>query len=135
MPIINNDIDNSLLYTDPLTLKSYPAWLVQAVDTLLYKIRHKDIWEICDFAISFWAKKNPREYRLFLDANKRFKLSRKNKFASTESMDMRQLAHIPSDVSYILDKIAGHKIEEYGKLKFWRAFAKRYPGFSTAEKV
>lgn len=116
-------------------MKSYPAHLVEAVDQLLYKIRHKNVWEICDFAIKVWERKNPVEARRFLKAQKEYKESRKNKFASTDSKWLRHNVNIPSDISYILEKFAKHKIDDYGRQKFWRDFARRYPGFSSAEKI
>lgn len=134
---INNDIDTEILYTDPLTQKTRPAWLVEAVDRLLYKVRHKDIWEIVEFAVNFWARKNPVEHRKFLEANKRYRDSRKKDTGATDSNSLRATVNIPRDISYILEKIAAHKIKEYkgGSLKFWRDFARRYPGFAAAEKI
>lgn len=134
---LNTDIDTEIIYTDPLTMKSYPSWQVEAVDQLLYKIRHKDIWEICDFAIKVWARKNPTEHVKFLEANKRHRDSRKHETGRTDSMFMRGVVNIPSDISYLLNKMAKHKIQDYkgGELQFWRDFARRYPGFAGAEKI
>lgn len=132
---MNNDIDKSILYTDPLTMKSYPAWMVTAVDALLYKIRHKNIWEICDFAISVWEKKNPTEAKKFLKAQEAYRNSRDKGTGATKSNWLRGTVNIPSDIAYLLEKFAKHKIEEYGRLEFWREFAKRYPGFASAKKI
>lgn len=134
---INNDIDFEITYTDPLTLKTYDPHLVEAVDQLLLKIRHKDIWEIVEWAIKIWAYKNPTEHKLFLDAQKNYKMSRKRETGATDSKFMRNLVHIPSDISYLLNKLAKHRIEDYpgGEMAFWRSLAKRYPGFSGVEKV
>jgi len=132
---MNNDIDKSILYTDPLTMKSYPAWLVDAVDQLLYKIRHKDIWEIVEFAIKVWEKKNPTEAKKFYKAQEEFRNSRLKDTGASKSNWIRGTVNIPSDISYLLFKFADHKIEDYGKLKFWRDFASRYPGFSAANKI
>jgi hypothetical protein len=132
---LNNDIDAEMTYMDPLTMKEYPMWLVEAVDQLLLKIRHKDVWEICDFAISVWAKKHPIEHKKFLAANKNYRESRKKKTGATDSNFMRNLVHVPPDISYILNLVAQHKIEDYGTKKFWREFARRYQGFSNVEKV
>lgn len=136
----NNDIDTEFLYTDSLTQKSYPAFMVQAVDELLYKIRHKNIWEICDWAIEFWMKKNPSEAKKYLEAVKEHQKSRKTEFASTGGdgtgrMNVREIVHIPPDISYLLEKIARHKIEDFGRLKFYKEFARRYPGFAGGEKL
>lgn len=133
--MINNDIDTSILYTDPLTMKTYPAWLVEAVDNLLYKIRHKNIWEICDFAIRVWERKNPTEAKKFYEAQEAFRNSRRSDTGSSKSKWIRGTVNIPSDISYLLTKFADHKIEEYGRLKFWRDFAERYPGFAAANKI
>jgi len=137
MKDLNNDIDFSLTYTDPLTLKTYDAHLVEAVDQLLLKIRHKDIWEIVDFAIKVWAYKNPIEHKKFIKSQKTYRESRKHETGATDSKSLRNLVHIPSDISYLLNKLAKHRIEDYsgGELEFWRAFAKRYPGFSGVQKV
>lgn len=120
---------------DPLSNKTRPTWLVQAVDQLLFKVRNNDIWDTVDLAISVWSRKHPVEYRKFLDANKEYKKSRKNKFASTEDKSFRHLLNLPGEVSYVLEKLAQHRIKEYGRQKFWREFARRYPGFATAEKI
>lgn len=124
---------SDLLYIDPLTQKEYPQWMVSAVDQLLYKIANKDIWEIVEWALQFWAKKNPDDYKLYLDAVEKYRKSRKNKFASTKEKQLRELVYFPNDVSYILEKIASHRIEEYGREKFTKEFARRYPGFRAAE--
>jgi hypothetical protein len=129
-----NDIDNEILYTDPLTMKSRPAWLVEAVDQLLMKIRHKNVWEISEWAIRFWAKKNPVEYHKFINAQNEWKKGQKNEFASTKNHSLRQIVNIPSDISYILEKFASHKIDDYGRKKFWTEFAKKYKGFASGEK-
>lgn len=130
-------VDNEILYTDPLTLKSYPAFFVQAVDELLMKVRHKNVWEICDWAIEFWMRKNPTEASRYMEAMKEFRSSRKNQYASTgggDNIEQRVMVRIPSDISYLLEKIAKHKIDEYGRTKFWKEFARRYPGFAGGEK-
>lgn len=131
----NNDIDKEFIYTDPLTQKSYPSYMVQAVDDLLYKVRHKTLWDIVEWCIEFWMKKHPVEHKKYLKAVKEHQQSRKNKFASTKDKQFRELVHIPSDISYLLEKIARHKIEDYGRLKFYKEFAKRYPGFRGGEKI
>lgn len=128
---------NEIMAFDPLTQQTYPAWMGEAVDQLLLKIRHKDVWEIVEFAIAFWMKKNPVEYKKYLDSVQKHRDSRRDKFASFKDKNIRtrELVHIPSDISYILEKIAYHKIEEYGRLKFYKEFAKRYPGFRGGEKL
>lgn len=126
---LNQDVDSGFYYTDPLTQKSYPAWMVTAVDELIYKIRHKDIWEITDFCIAIWAKKYPKEHKAYLNTMKRFRANRKNEYGSTESHTWRNLVEVPQEITYLLNKIASHKIEDYGTQKYWRDFAKRYPGF------
>lgn len=126
---------DNLLYTDPLTQRTVPAWMSTAVDELLYKVRHKNIWEIVDFCIEMWAKKYPVEHKKFLKEMASFKKNRANKFASSETKSMRQLVELPRDVNYLLDKIASHKIADYGEKKFWREFARRYPAFSPAQSI
>lgn len=128
-------IDEELTYTDPITMKSWDAALVGMVDELLYKVRKKSIWEITDFCIRIWAKKYPKQHKQYLKAVKDIRTSRKNKTGSTEEKQLRYLVEPPSDVSYLLEKLAKHKLEEYGRTKYWREFARRYPGFSVAEKV
>lgn len=121
------------IYVDPLSQKEYPQWMVSAVDQLLKKVAEKDIWEIVDFSLSFWAKKNPIEYRNYLASLEKYRKSRKNKYASTTEKQMRELVYIPNDVSYLLEKIAAHRIDDYGRLKFMKEFARRYPGFRAGE--
>jgi hypothetical protein len=131
---INQDIDAGFTYTDPLTQKSYPAWMVSAVDELLYKVRHQNIWKIVDFCLEIWAKKYPKEYKEYMKEVARYRANRKNKFASTDSKWWRDLVHVPRELTYLLNSIASHKIEEYGPQKFWRDFSKRYPGFRGGDK-
>ena len=124
-----------ILYTDPLTLKTYPAWMSIAVDELLLKVRHKDIWEIVDFAIAIWAKKYPVKHKQYLRDMAAYRKNRANKHASNKTKSMRQLVELPREINYLLNKIASHRIEDYGEKKFWREFAKRYPAFSPAKKI
>lgn len=121
------------IYVDPLSRKEYPQWMVSAVDQLLKKVAMKDIWEIVEFALSFWAKKNPIEYKQYLASLEKYRKTRKNKFASTKEKQLREVVHIPNDVSYLLDKIAAHRIDEYGRQKFMKEFARRYPVFRAGE--
>ena len=126
---------DNLLYHDPINGKVYPAWLSTAVDELLIKIRHRSVWEIVDFCIAIWAKKYPREHKQYLKEMAEYKKNRLNKYASTKSKVQRELISIPREINYLLDKIAADKIALYGPKKFWREFARRYKGFSPAEKV
>lgn len=115
-------------------MKSYPSWMVAAVDELIYKIRHKNVWEITDFAIAVWAKKYPKEHKEYLKFMARYRSNRKNQHGSTEDKAWRSLVEVPREITYLLNKIASHKIEEYGEQKYWREFAKRYPGFRGGDK-
>lgn len=124
-----------LIYHDPVTDKVYPAWLSEAVDELLYKVRKKGIWEIVDFCIEIWATKYPTEHKKYLTEMKKYKSNRLNKFASTKSKVYRELISLPREMNFLLDKIAADKIADYGPQKFWREMARRYPGFSPAEKI
>lgn len=112
-----------------------PAWLSEAVDELLFKVRKKDIWEIVEFCIQIWATKYPTEHKKFLKEMKSYKSGRLNKFSATKSLHMRELVSLPRELNFLLDKIAADKIADYGPKKFWRELATRYPGFSPAEKV
>lgn len=131
---LNQDVDAKFYYTDPLSQKSYPAWMVQAVDELIYKVRHKSVWEITDFCLEIWAKKYPTEHKEYLKFMARYRANRKNKHGSTDNKTWRSLVEVPQELTYLLNKIASHKIEEYGTQKYWREFAKRYPGFRGGEK-
>ena len=108
--------------------------MVEAVDQLIGKIRHKSVWDIVDFCIEIWAKKFPTEHKKFLEEMKRFRANRKNQYGATESRSLRNLLSVPPEVTYLLYKIASHKIEDYGTTKFWRDFAKRYPAFRGGDK-
>ena len=119
----------SLIYTDILTGKSYPAWLVTAVDELILKVRKKDIWQIVEFCLEIWAKKNPKEYKKFMQMQTEYRKQRKNKYASTDSKWLRELVNVPREFKYLITKIAQHRIDEYGEHKFWRDFSRKYPGF------
>jgi hypothetical protein len=127
-------VGTSITYKDPLSGKEYPSWMVEAVDQLLFKIRHKSIWEIVDFCIEVWAKKNPKDYQDYFKYMKRYRASRKNKYGSTKDKSIRSLVQVPRELTGILNKIAIHRIEEYGEDKFWKDFAKKYPGFRGGEK-
>lgn len=127
-------VGTSITYKDPLSGKEYPSWMVEAVDEFLYKIRHKSIWEIVDFCIEVWAKRNPKEYREYFETMKRYRSDRKNKFGSTESKSLRSLLEVPREITGLLRKVASHRIDEYGETKFWKDFAKKYPGFRGGDK-
>lgn len=131
---LNSDIDADFLYTDPLTQKTYPTWMVAAIDELLYKIRHKPIWEIVDFCLGIWAKKYPKDYKVFLKDMEEFRKNRRTETASNQSGSMRNLVEVPRELTFLLNKIASHKIQDYGEHKFWRDFAKRYPAFRGGTK-
>lgn len=109
--------------------------MVEAVDELILKVRHKDIWEIVDFCIEIWAKKYPEEHKKYLKEMATYKKSRANKFSSSKTNSMRELISIPREINFLLDKIASHRIADYGPKKFWQEFARRYKGFSPAEKI
>lgn len=120
---------------DPLSGREYPAWLLTAVDELVYKIRHKTVWEVVDFCVLVWKTKSPGEYEQHLKEMKEYKRNRLNKHASSKSKVYREVVMLPPEVNYLLDKFAADKIADYGPKKFWRAFAKRYPHLSPAEKI
>jgi hypothetical protein len=126
---------SDILYHDPISGRDVPTWMSVAVDELLYKVRHKDIWQIVDFCIEIWAKKYPQEHKKFLDEMKRYKANRLNKFSSTKNNSQRELVNLPREIDYLLDKLAADKIVEYEPKKFYRELARRYPGFSPASSI
>jgi hypothetical protein len=126
---------NDILYQDPITDKVYPAWLSTAVDELIYKVRHKSIWQVVDFCLKIWETKYPEEHKRYIQEMARYKNNRLNKFASTESKSLREIISLPREVNYLLDKLASDKIADYGPKKFWLEFARRYPKLSPAEKI
>jgi hypothetical protein len=127
-------VGSSIQYLDPLSGKAYPSWMVAAVDQLLAKIKHMDIWQTVDFILEIWAKRYPEDHRLFLEDMKRYRANRANKHASTQSRSLRELVIIPPLVNYLLNKLAWDKIESYGEDKFKRDFSKRYSGFRPGER-
>lgn len=124
-----------IIYNDPVSGRQIPSWLSEAVDQLLFKVRKKGIWEIVDFCIQIWATKYPSEHKKFFKEMKAYKSNRLNKFASSKTNSTRELVSIPRELNFLLDKIAADKIADYGPKKFWRAFAKRYSGFSPATSI
>lgn len=126
---------NELDYLDLLSGKTYPAWMVAAVDDLLMKVRKQNIWKIVDFCIAVWSKKYPKEHKRYLKEMANYRKNRLKETAATKSNVMRELVIAPREVVYLLEKIAYDKIEDYGRLKFWREFARRHPGFSPAKKL
>lgn len=119
---------------DPISQKPRPAWAVAAVDELLSKIRHKNIWEVVDFCIEIWAKRFPEDHKTFFKELKEYRKQRDNEFAATKSKAWREMVVIPPLVWYLLQKIAYEKIRDYGEDKFKRDFSKRYAGFRPGEK-
>lgn len=135
MPVyLGNSIKSEPLHLDPLTGRVAPAWMVAAVDELLVKVRHMDVWKIVDFCIEIWAKKYPTDHKKYLDEMKKYRANRKNKYSSTKTMWLRELVIAPQELTYLLNKVASHRIEEYGTAKFWRDFSRKYPGFRPGEK-
>lgn len=126
---------NDLIYHDPISGRDVPTWLSTAVDELLAKIRHKDVWEIFEFCVEIWAKKYPEEHKKFFSEMKSYKSNRLNKFAATKTKSMRELTALPRELNYLLDKIAADKIADYGPKKFYREIARRYPGFSPVDTI
>lgn len=124
-----------VIYNDPISGRQVPAWMSTAVDELLFKIRHKDVWEILEFCIEIWAKKYPEEHKKFFGEMRKHKSNRLNKYASSKTNSVRELVYLPRELNYLLDKIAADKIIDYGPKKFWREVARRYPGFSPAENI
>jgi hypothetical protein len=119
----------------PIGNKLYPSWVVEGVDTLLSKIDSQPIWVTVDFIIQLWARKNPAEAKAFFSAQEAFKQSRKRKTGASKDESFRNLVHIPPEVKLLLDKLLVYQIQEMGELTFYRQFAKRYPGFSSVEKI
>lgn len=128
-------MSNFLDLAVPVGDKVYPAWLVEGVDNLLKKIDSQSIWTTTDFIIEIWAKRFPEEAKAFYKAQEAYRTSRLKSSGATKSNSMRSLAHIPPLVSFLLEKLLIYQIEEMGRQKFYREFVKKYPGFSSAEKV
>jgi len=125
---------NDLYTYDALADKQRPSWMVEAVDQLLHKVRKQNLWKIVDFCISVWAKRYPSEHKEYLKTLSRYRANRKNEYGSTKNKTWRELSVIPPLIDYLLNKIADDKIEVYGKKKFYREFARRYPGFRGGTK-
>lgn len=114
--------------------KMRPASAVKAVDHLLKMTKEKSMWEVIDFIISIWAKKEDlvKEY----DKEKALiKATRANEFASNKEMNLRYMAEIPVEIMDVLDMFYKDKIDEMGKKKFWTDFCKKYPYFQIADKL
>jgi hypothetical protein len=125
---------NDLYTYDTLADKQRPAWMVEAVDRLLAKVKKQNLWKIVDFCIDIWAKRYPKEHKEYLKALSRYRANRKNEYGATKNKAWRELGVIPPLIYYLLNKIAFDKIEVYGKTRFYREFAKRYPGFRGGTK-
>lgn len=128
-------MDNFLDLSVPIGDKLYPAWLVEGVDGLLEKIDHQSIWTTCDFIIEIWAKRNPDAARQFYTDQEVHRASRLKATGANKSNSMRSLAHIPPLIKYLLDKLLTYQINAMGEQEFYRQFVKRYPGFSSVERV
>lgn len=109
--------------------------MVEAVDKLIFKVKNQDIWKIVDFCLKVWATRNPVEHKEYLKELARYRKTRANKYAATKDHVWRELVIIPPLLNYLLEKIAFDRIENYGRKKFYREFARRYPGFRPGERL
>lgn len=124
-------LDLSVIKND----KEYPMWVVEGVNKLMDKVDSQDIWETVDFIIKVWQKKDPEAAKQFGIDQAVYRDSRKNDFAATDDKSKRSLVQIPPLVNHLFNKIIPHKIEEYGKQRFYQDLARRYPVFSSARKI
>lgn len=126
---------SDLLVADSFSNKLRPAWVVEAADNLIWKVRNKDIWESIDFLLEVWKRKNPQEAARFGDAVRDTTSSRRNEHASSETKSLRYLLELPQEIHAALDFFFAEKINEMGKNNFFREFARRYPFFKVAERI
>jgi hypothetical protein len=109
-----------------------PSWAVQAVDTLLEKVRTKPMWEVIDFIVSVFVKNHPEYLNKFNESQKLRRKTLKNPHASNKEKDMRHLVAIPQNLSDLIEYFYRDDIQ-YNSKRFWREFARRYPAFSVPE--
>lgn len=110
-----------------------PAWAVEAVDSLIKKMKTKGLWESLDFMVSLWMKKNPQIAKQFEREQKTVQKTRR-KHAAFQNKSNRLLVSIPQEIHIFLNALFSKEIEEMGTKKFYRLVAKKYPMFKIPEE-
>ena len=135
---VYNGLMNDLLITDQshpdIPPQMRPEWAVKAVDHLMKMVKEKPMWEVIDFIVSVWAKKEDRVAD-FEKQKDEMKQTRANAFASNADMNLRYLAEIPMEISDLIENFYSEDISAMGKKEFWREFVKRYKYFQISEKL
>lgn len=99
---------------------------ISAVDELLHKVEQKPMWEVIEFLVSIFLKRNPE----YAD-----KLNRPliNEYGSDVKKEFRHLASIPNSLMDLIDYFYRDEIGSIGRKKFFREFVKRFPMFGVGK--
>lgn len=121
----------------------YPSWAVRATDRFMELCKEKSMWEMLDFIVVVWMKKNVKnsaELKKYVDS---LRSTRKNKYASTEKKTrygtdlggQRHLGEIPKEIALVIEMFYSEDVESIGTRRFYYLFFKRYPVFRVADKL
>ena len=104
---------------------------IKAVDVLLEKVKHKDMWEVIGFIVQVFEKRYPEYSKSIQNANidRRKRLIRGT--ASNKSHGMRHLISMPPQLKDLMDFF----LEDYENPGFWREFARRFPQYKVPERI
>lgn len=99
---------------------------IHAVDALLEKVSTKPMWEVIEFLVEIFLRRNP-EY-----ANK---LNRPllNEYGADSKKEFRHLASVPNSLVDLIDYFYKDEINSIGRKKFFREFTKRFPIFGVGK--
>lgn len=117
---------------DQLTGRLLDANLVEFVDRIIPMSNHRSPWEVIDEMITFWASKNPVQYKSFIIEVKEKKLSRSNQYGGATSSGQRYMLDVPHDLLVMIRVV--YPDMEFDK-KFFREFAKRFKQFAVVDKI
>lgn len=99
---------------------------IKAVDALLQKVETKPMWEVIEFLVEIFLRRNPE----YADKVSRPLL---NDVGATQDKSFRHLASIPASLMDLIDYFYRDNIDSIGRKKFMREFVKRYPVFGVGK--
>lgn len=124
---------SDLILLDPLTGKEREAWVYQAADLLIKKMKREGLWGTMDYYFKIWCNKNPELVKTYEFNRDGMRETRRNKHASFENKSNRLLLQIPGEFIDFAEKYFPKEVMEIGRHKFMQMVARRYPLFKIPE--
>lgn len=93
---------------------------------------NRGMWDTIEGLVQDYAKLHPEEMRLFMEANKYIRETRRDKFARSKGGSMRWGMSMPSGLDILIKKYYPEVLSEK---KTYLQFMRKFPGFRVCEVV